>query len=54
MRNKKRIEILELQIEYLSQYVDIISNSLLELLEKEDLRAEQAKDLESGKWYKNS
>lgn len=52
MRNKKRIEVLEAQLAYLSQYVDIISNSLLELLEKEDERTQEAKDIESGKWYK--
>lgn len=54
MRNKKRIELLELQLEYLSQYVDIISNSLLELLEREDERNEKPNDMDSGKWYKNS
>jgi hypothetical protein len=31
-----------------------MSNSLLELLQKEDERSEAAKNIESGKWYKNS
>ena len=52
MRNKKRIEALEIQLAYLNQYVEIISNSLLELLEKEDQRTQEAKDIDSGKWYK--
>lgn len=42
-----------MQLAYLQQYVEIISNSLLELLEKEDERSEAAKNIESGKWYKN-
>lgn len=53
MRKSKRIAQLELQVAYLSQYVDIISDSLLELLQKEDERAGKEKNIESGKWYKN-
>ena len=54
MRNKKKIKLLEIQLDYLSQYLDIISNTLIELLEKEDERSKKEADLEAGKWYKNS
>jgi len=53
MRTKRRIKELELQLAYLTEYVKIISDSVLELLEKEDERSEQAKNIDSGKWYKN-
>jgi len=54
MRTKKRVKELEIQLAYLTEYVKIISDSVLELLEKEDERAEKAKNLDSGKWYRNS
>jgi len=53
MRNKKRIEQLEMHVMYLSQHIELMSNALLELLEKEDEREQAFKDIEAGKWYKN-
>jgi len=52
MRNKRRIKELEMQVLYLTHHVELISNTLLELLEKEDKREQEAKNIDSGKWYK--
>lgn len=54
MRNKKRIKLLELKLEYLNKYVELISTTVLEMLEREEEQNQKVKDLEAGKWYKHS
>ena len=54
MRNKRRIQELEMHVAYLTHHLELVSNAVLELLEKEDKREEEAKHIDSGKWYRNS
>lgn len=55
MRSKKRIAVLELQVEYLAHYLDLLSDQIILLLEDYDKRNQQpAPDMDAGKWYKKS
>lgn len=55
MRNKNRIKVLEIQVEYMAQYINIMNEAIINLIERADKQDEEkAANIDSGKWYKNS
>jgi uncharacterized coiled-coil protein SlyX len=55
MRNKKRIELLEIKVAFLNDALELTSKWLMDSLDR--LEAIESKykpeDIDSGKWYKN-
>lgn len=48
MRNSKRIRVLEIELARLGAHVDVLSETLLALI---DIRKIENESLDAGKWY---
>lgn len=53
MRNKKKIEFLQAEIDHLYKNIDMLNNAVQYILDYIDAQEKKKEDLDSGKWYKN-